>query len=287
MKCRNIYLVMASLSMLMASNFAYAHCTNLHPHHCRPLANSGTVANSNNSSNRGELTLPASFILNEIKRSLNGTKIRLNNYGKQKPNKSWYKGGDSYIKIPGLRRISLGDIQAINKIPFRYYINDINLRSFNLSVDRNRFLIRFNFEDRGPEIKGRCASKNFFANQLCIKGSDRSAPDIQINRAVASVYLTPAVRNGSVSYGSVSADFNANIRVGKTCEKLGCNKVIDYKSRIKKTIRTKLAQALNNNSIRNKIASSIKSNLRKFKVDRVTHAAIQGNSIKIKFIFKR
>jgi len=241
-----------------------------------------TVESDNSTSKISKIQLPVSIFTNIIKKRFNGLKIHLNNYGSRHGN-SWYKGNSSYIKLPPfLNNKSYSfSIDPINKFPYRYYINDINLESFNITAKQNRFLIQFNFEEHGTEIKGRCSNNPI----LCIKGSDSSAPDIQMNHAVASVYLTPTVRNNSISYSNVSTKFKANITVGKTCKALGslCTSIFDYKSKIKQEVEKSMQILLDKNFIRNKIASAIRGELSKHRVKKIISAKIQGDMMIIHF----
>ena len=233
-----------------------------------------------------ELRLPVSIFTGLIKNKFNGLKIHLNNYG-SRHGYSWYKGNSSYAKLPS----SLGDtkhsfsIDPINKFPYRYYINDINLKSLKVATSGNKFVLKFAFEEQGTEIKGRCATKNYLKKALCIKGSDASAPDIHINQAVASVFLTPSVRNDSISFSTVKTDFNANIRVGKTCQALGglCTSVFDYKSYIKKEVSKALKKIINKNSIRNKIASTLHGELKKVGIKKIVSVKIKGQTLIIRY----
>ena len=236
-------------------------------------------------SNIIELKLPISIFTSLVKSKFNGLKIHLNNYG-SRHGTSWYKGGSSYVTLPP----ALGgshhafSLSPINKFPFRYYINDVNLQSINVTTSKNRFLLQLKFEDRGTEIKGRCAGKGA-KRYLCVKGSDRSAPDVQMNQALASVYLTPSVRNNSLSFSTVSTNFNAKIRVGKTCRKLGslCTSVFDYKSYIKKEVNKALKKVIDKNSIRDKIASTLRNELAKKGIQKIVGVRIQGNKLIVRF----
>lgn len=233
-----------------------------------------------------ELKLPVSIFTGLIKNKFNGLKIHLNNYG-SKRGYSWYKGNSSYAKLPS----SLGgtkhsfSIEPINKFPYRYYVNDINLKSLKVGTSGNKFALKFAFEEHGTEIKGRCSSKNYAKKVLCIKGSDASAPDVHISQAVASVFLTPTVRNGSISFSTVATDFDANIRVGKTCKALGglCTAVFDYKSYIKKEVRTALKKVIDKNSIRNKIASALRGELSKVGIKKIVSVQIKGQTLIIRY----
>lgn len=233
-----------------------------------------------------ELKLPVSIFTGLIKNKFNGLKIHLNNYGSRDGN-SWYRGNSSYVKLPsslGNKKYSFS-IDPINKIPYRYYINDINLKSLKVSTSGNRFALKFAFEEDGTEIKGRCATNNYLKKGLCIKGSDASAPDVHISKAVASVFLTPSIRNNSISFSTVATDFKANIRVGKTCQRLGslCTSIFDYKSYIKKEVRKSLKKIIDKNSIRNKIASSLRGELLKVGIKKIISVQIKGQLFIIRY----
>jgi len=233
-----------------------------------------------------ELKLPVSIFTGLIKNKFNGLKIHLNNYGARQ-GYSWYKGNSSYVKLPlslGGRKYSFS-IPPVNKFPYRYYINDINLKSVKVATSGNRFVLKFAFEEHGTEIKGRCSSKNYLKKALCINGSDASAPDVHISQAIASVFLTPSVRNDSISFSTVATNFKANIRVGKTCQKLGslCTSIFDYENYIKKEVRKALKEVINKDSIKNKVASALRQELSKVNIKKVISVQIKRQTLIIRY----
>lgn len=237
--------------------------------------------------NISELKIPASILTGVINNQLNGIKIHLDNYGKRRGN-TWYKGGGSYVKLPK----SLGgsqykfDLPPTNKIPFRYYVNDINLSSIKIGTYKNRFVAKFNLEENGTEVKGRCAGGGV-KKIACIKGSDSAAPDVHMKKMIASVYLTPAVRNGSLSFSNVSTDFTADIRIGKTCKVLKALKVgnicSSIEKEIKKGVKTAMHKSLDNNNIRNAIANALRKELSKQGVKKILSAKIEGGMVVVRY----
>lgn len=246
----------------------------------------------NNNSSVIEVKIPVSVLTNKIKKSFKGTKIHLSNYGKKHGN-SWYKGGGSYVKLPSALGNSkhVFSLPPVNKFPLRYYVNDINLKAFRVGTNKNRFMLKFYFEDSGTEVKGRCSGGGW-KKIICAKGSDRAAPDIHMSNMIARVYLTPAVRNGSISFGKVSTSFAAKIRIGKTCGmlkkllkkiKLGGDICSPIKNKIKKGVKDALYKSINKNNIRNSIAKALRNELSKRGVKKIVSARIQGNHIVVGF----
>lgn len=232
-----------------------------------------------------EINIPFAFFTSEMQDAFQGTKVHLNNYGPRHGN-SWYKGNDSYVELPA----SLGGAKqqfsfpVKNVKPFRFYMNDVNLASIQVDPSQGRLAISFNFESNNTEIKGRCAP-------YCPLGSDSSAPDIQMNNATASVFLTPSVRNGSISFSQVESDFTANIQAQGACDFIGlrtvCNAITDYKSEIKNSAKNAIQNAVDSDSIRNEIAQKMRLKLLSHGVREVVSVEVLSNILVIKHRVQR
>lgn len=235
-----------------------------------------------------ELRIPVSLLAALIQAKFRGTQIRLNNYGRRHGN-SWYKGNDSQVRLSsalgnGTRRFS---IPAVNKIPYRYYISNVNLRSINVGQNGSRFKISLAFESSGVEIKGRCATGNILKRTLCAVGSDKAAPDVQMNNAVATVLLTPAISSdrSSITYSSISTDFNAKIQAQGVCKIAGlCNKIFSYKRKIKNGIKSAMFSMLNRNSVRSAVANALRGEIRQRGIRQISGIQIIGQNLVIWYI---
>lgn len=224
------------------------------------LANNGIIT---------EVKVSTSELISVIKSKLHGSKIRLNSYGKRR-GYSWHKKNDSYVKVGNFYNKKF-NIPELKKGPYKYNVNDINLKSYNITAENGRFRLNFYFENHGNEIKGRCKGKWYKTGALCINGSDGSAPDVHINNAIATAYLTPSVRNHSISFSNVTVDFNANVRVGKTCRKISYCRILvgRVKNILRNVIRNQIRAALNKNSLKNLIANKTKTVLNKKGIKRI------------------
>jgi len=232
-----------------------------------------------------EINIPFAFFASEMQAAFQGTKVHLNNYGPRHGN-SWYKGNDSYVELPaslgGAKQQFSFPVKNVN--PFRFYMNDVNLASIQVNPSQGRLAIDFNFESSGKEIKGRCAP-------YCPLGSDSSAPDIQMNNAKASVFLTPSVRNDSISFSQVESGFAANIQAQGACDFIGlrtvCEAITNYKSEIKNSAKNAIQNAVDSDSIRNEIAEKMRLKLLSHGVREVVSVEVLSNILVIKHRVQR
>jgi hypothetical protein len=229
-----------------------------------------------------EINIPFAFFANEMQSAFQDTKVHLNNYGPRHGN-SWYKVNDSFVELPAVLGGAKQNFSfpVKNAFPFRYYMKNVNLSSIQVNSSQGRLAIEFNFESNGKEIKGRCSN-----SYLCVLGSDLSAPDVQMNNAKASVYLTPAARNGSISFSQIASDFTADIQAQGACNVIGisyvCNALTDYKHDIKNSAKQAIKNAVDSDSIRNKIAEKMRLKLVSYGIRDVISVDVLSNILVIK-----
>ncbi|AFY52925.1 CARDB domain-containing protein [Rivularia sp. PCC 7116] len=224
----------------------------------------------------------ADLIARLIKGAVNGTELHLHNRGK-KSGDSYHKKNASYIKLSNL----LGGTKQAFNIPetkidagaygwLRYYVNDINLSSFDIKRDGNRFKLSLFFESNGTELKG-------YHTARFVDFGDKGAPDIQMNNMRLDVYLTPTKDSrGRLTYGQVGVKFDAKIQAGGVCNFKTVNFCgSSYKRRIAKGIEDGVRAQLNNSTTRNKLAAAFAPQLNRFGIGKIVRVRIQGSYLVI------
>lgn len=219
------------------------------------------------------------------------TEIRLNNHGpKRKTKKSytWYKHNDSYVQLnqaAGGRRVTF-TIDPLNVQPWRFYVHDINLQNVRASAEGGRLKLSFNFEGRGPEIKGQCAGGGA-KDAACVLGRDDSTPDAEITGRGGTfgveVLLRPVLRAGSLSYGPVESRFRGQLQVQGICN-IGvdvCNAITGYKSRFYSLVNGALRNALNDDRLRDLLARELRPVLDSWGVGRIVELRTEGDTLVI------
>lgn len=236
-----------------------------------------------------ELDIPLAFLASEIQSMFQGTEMRLNNYGPRNGH-NWYKSNDSYIKFPSSLQLSKQtfSITPMNKIPYRYYIKNTNLSSVQVAQSQNKIAMTFNFESAGKEIKGHCATSNVAKRlALCPLGSDLSAPDVQMNNAKATVYLTPAQYGNSISFSQVETDFTANIQAQGACDVIilssACNGLTGYKAGIKEAVKVATKAAVNQDGIRTLVAVALRRKLDEHGVTNIKSVSVVNGYLVVKY----
>ena len=165
-----------------------------------------------------ETTLQASFLESAVETALDGTEVRLNNYGtrdEERPD-SWQRSDDAFIRLgPTLGgtefRFTLEESRT-NAGPFRllYYVQDVNVLADSLVVtltdDTTAVLLDvvMPLEENGAEFKGHCLSTLFGGVRGCLGGSDSSAPDVQLDDGALVLTVQPIVFDGSLTFEVVA-----------------------------------------------------------------------------------
>ena len=220
--------------------------------------------------------VPAIVLTTLMQKELEGVKIHLNNFG-PKHGWSWYKGNDSYIKLPSNLggNTSRFSFPALNKFPYRYYINDVNSGRIRVYANPNRFFnVRIPFEESGIEIKGMCSSKNVAKNALCITGADRAAPDIHISGMAITISMTlkPSADKRSITIGSMQAKFQARtIRIGRNCT-LGqgiCQPLGGLKQVLEREVSKRFANIIKTSRIYSAIENGMRPTIQRLGIRRV------------------
>ncbi len=235
-----------------------------------------------------EFALPMAYIAAEIQSLFQGTNIHLSNYGDRRGN-TWFAGNDSFIELPAALNVPKRKftISPMNKIPYRYYIQNVNLSSVQVAADYEKLKMTFNFESGGREIKGRCAGGGILA-PACIGGSDSSAPDIEMNNAKAFIYFTPTIRNDSISFAQVETDFSASIQAHGVCNvpvlSAVCSGLTNYKGEIKNAVKSSAKNAVDNDSLRNLVATRLRAKLNEHGVRNLSSLTVQNGYLIINYV---
>lgn len=253
------------------------------------LIGSGSLIESNSlifSQNSTQVTrIRTSIITQLIKGVFKGTKVYLHNHGSKKGD-SWHQKNASYIQLSK----TLGGIKQRFDIPestinaraygtLRYYVDNIKLSKLDVSRENNTFKLSLFFESNGTELKG-------YHTARFVDFGDRGAPDIQMDNIRLDVYLTPTKDNfGRLSYDEIDVNFDAEIQAAGVCDIRGtdiCNRMFKYKDRIAEGIESKLRAQLNNQRTRERLATTLQSQLKKFGVGKIVGIDFQGNSLAIR-----
>jgi hypothetical protein len=224
-------------------------------------------------------TVPAILVAAAIGVNFEGLQVHLNNFGRRHGD-SWHVAASSFVRLPaglGGRTITFTIpelvIRARVHLPLvpdprftaRYYVSDFNTNLVRTEPFSGAIKITVRFESRGVELKGRCSAG-------CIAGSDSTAPDFQINNARVDVIFALAALDGCISYASPRGEFHANVDAS------GIGEFFDgqVKSTIKRMLEPAIASALNDLTIRRRVAAAVRPQLDRMGIGRVTAVRMVG-----------
>lgn len=226
----------------------------------------------------------ATLVANLIKDSLKGTQLHLHNLG-SKSGSSYHKSNSSYIQFGK----SLGGNKQIFTIPetkvdagsygwLRYYVNDVNLSSFDIKQDGNRFKVTLLFESNGTELKGYHTAK-------LVDLGDKGAPDVEMDNMRLDVYLTPGNdAQGRLTYNQVEVNFDANIQAGGICKFKTINFCGNsYKRQIAVGIENAVRAQLDNPTTRNQLAAAFSPVMKALNIGKITKVYIQGSTMFVEY----
>jgi len=185
-----------------------------------------------------------------------------------------------------------GKIAAHILIPFggfpekaRYYVNNVDSNTVSAGISGGHLVLTIGFESGGSEIKGELKYCEAAVLGECITDSwyDDLAPDVQVNNASVVVRFTPVVSNGSLSFSSASAAFDANFQIGGDWEDWLVNLVTNYRAQVRPTVSEALTDSVDRAVVRNAISSALMDQLRGLGVNRVTSVSTSGGSITVRY----
>ena len=259
-----------------------------------------------------EVTVSMADFKRDIKSVLTTVKIHLNNYGPargtEKGYKTWYKGGDSWMKYKDFSNNNESKIIPINIPGFdkgalgvkaRFYVNDINSLAAISTVSGKHLKLIIDFESNGVEIKGHCSSKSFLnavdsvlsssssSNDLCVLGTDYSIPDMQMNNLSVIMYMYPIVEGGKIRFKSTGVNVKASVQAQGACNVAGLSSIcnaVGYKT----IITTQVKKAVSKKStiiakMLSKAFTSPISPLVQQGIKNIRTAKIKGNNLVVTY----
>lgn len=261
-----------------------------------------------------EFRTSVSALLSLLDSAFRGMEVRLNNYyGTRSDGEyeygdgssykgTWHKPWDSHLTLPD----GLGGHSERFNIPEqrqgrrRFYVRDINLQDISVDTAGGAFELEFRFESGGKsEIKGHCLVARSIGDGFrdCIVGSDKGAPDGQINHMVWRIQLTPARYLGDLAYSDVDVEVEADVQAGGVCSRAGgagishtagspapipvdmCDIVWDYKDQIRNQARDTLRAILQRDDTRRQIADGLRPTLDSFGIGEIREVRLEGGEL--------
>jgi hypothetical protein len=219
-----------------------------------------------------------------IESAFRGSQVHFNNFTSHRHavagRDSWHLADDSFFTIPtalGGRTVHF-NIPEVSAGPLHYYVNDFNLTHVFVRTRASAFRLIFPFEDRGPEIIGRCSSTTASIDPQCAAGSDSTAPDFNIDDASLEVLFTPVKdAAGNLTYGNVTTTFQATVRGG------GAGALVEdrLKQAIKTAVEDTVTRELNQQSRRDALARVLRPELDRRGVGTIIAVRFEGTDLVI------
>jgi hypothetical protein len=248
-------------------------------------SNFSTVSHANFHYERDfiDMTIDGSVLTSQLNSLFNGTRMRINNHGPRR-GRSNYVANDSMIQFP----TSLGnqtlrfDIPEFRSDPYRYYVEDINLRRISTRIDGQFLVLALHLESQGPEFKGYCVT----GNVACLFGRDDSAPDVQWNNDPRiEVLLRPIAREGSITFGEVQVRVRGDIQAGGVCSAIDiCHLATNYDREIQRAIQNNMRSFLNQTSVRRMVARGLRPALDGLGIGRVMTAELRNGRLTLSYL---
>jgi hypothetical protein len=228
-------------------------------------------------------TIFGSVITGQVQRLFNGTQMRINNLGPQHGTSN-HLPNDSVIRFPASldgREIRF-NIPEFKSGPYRYYVQDINLRLVTTQIEGEFFRLTLHLEGSGPEFRGFCVT----GNVLCLPGRDDAAPDVQwSNDPRVEVLLRPIAREGSITFGEVQVRVRGDIQARGICSAIDvCHLATNYDREIQRAIQNSFRAFLNQTSIRRMVAQAIRPALDGLGIGHVMTAELRNGQLVLSFL---
>lgn len=214
-----------------------------------------------------DIPVPKPVLVKALNAGLNGTRIHVHNYGPRN-NWSWHLD-QSYVLAPTGDKTAFPvpefpyEVTKVDSRTLKYYVRDFDSSSITAFTSGDQIGIRVQFESAGEEIAARCVRRAGPAWDRhwkeCTLDIER---DIHLNNAQLGIAVTPVAYNGSISYGSPTAKFSADIKIAnKLCNTFkGICGWIEGKIRAKMypAIEKAMLTTLNKKSLKDSVAKSIR-----------------------------
>jgi hypothetical protein len=167
-----------------------------------------------------------------------------------------------------------------------YYMNDVNLQLIDVGTEGRSFKLTFQFEDVGTELKGHCIKEELIGGgwKDCPVGTDKGAPDVQIQGMRVHVLLEPTAYLGGITFGRVQVRFEGSIQAGGICNVHGidiCDRLGHYKREVQQQIEQAFSNLINRGSARPAVARVFREILDARAIGEVRSARIEGDNFVI------
>lgn len=229
-----------------------------------------------------------------IEGCMRGTQIRINNHGPRHGN-SWLVANDSFLRLSsclGGEEAHFTPPEVAINAPIRvrvrmlYYMNDVNLQLIDVGTEGRSFKLTFQFEDVGTELKGHCIKEELIGGgwKDCPVGTDKGAPDVQIQGMRVHVLLEPTAYLGGITFGRVQVRFEGSIQAGGICNVHGidiCDRLGHYKREVQQQIEQAFSNLINRGSARPAVARVFREILDARAIGEVRSARIEGDNFVI------
>ncbi|MFN3685807.1 hypothetical protein [Salinarimonas sp.] len=215
--------------------------------------------------------LPQSSLAQLFDAALGGTQLTLNNHGSQQGSGQaiHWTNNTSFVAPPGgapsffdlpTPTVSIQTAGIGHRI-YKIYVNDVNSASVQAQPDGSRIALALAFESEGPEIKIRCIRRKIINGrwEVC------QSADVHLDDLVLRPRFAPAIRDGSISFATLGAsdvgvEFDLSLSGHWLCA-IGnlCNRIAgEVKGRIADEIRSRVRERLNHDSLRDRVADTIR-----------------------------
>ncbi|RLJ09746.1 MAG: hypothetical protein DRP15_02600 [Candidatus Aenigmatarchaeota archaeon] len=214
--------------------------------------------------------------------------IRLNNYNGHEGTDIIFhkpiKKNDSYVEIGGTRMVFTPPVIEYHSGGYDYYgfLNDINATIGDrtlFSVVDGKIKVTLRFETGGGnEIRGWESTWGGW--------NDLTAPDVNFKQLEVAAFLTPALRNGRVTYSGVEVSPGVSMSfVGAYDTWLMESVRSNIENEVRNQIRDGLSSILMRDDIRHRIEDAIDEALHRLRhITRIKEVIGEGNEIRIVYL---
>ena len=239
--------------------------------------NASATANFHFSVSMESVPVPITLVRGLLNDMLQGTWIHINNYPAERviPDDAslavrafLLAMQDSVIRLPeaaGGFETNF-NMPVFSNDPFIYYVNNVNINSIEVLSDTAGLKIRMQFETGGVELIKECHD-----NVLCGLAGDIEM-DLSVDVYFSLVRYVPSSRGTpGISIGDIRVVATPNAQMsGFLCSGADlCDKIVSYKSRMKRAIEEGVRTALDTRRVKNSIYTALRPTLDAFSIGNV------------------
>jgi hypothetical protein len=152
-----------------------------------------------------------------------------------------------------------------------YTMEDIKSNITRVEYKENKYVMKMEFEDEGPEIKGRCPG--------CRVGQDNRAPDINWNNPALQIIMTPVAYNNSFTFAVEKVEMQGRFEVNGQMDKFLPSLTVFFRNNMERAFKDHMQRTFNSDQVKRMLGDVFKPEVQRLGLTEVKKVDMSRDNI--------